>query len=324
VASLQDKIPEGTLLIEYFAGKEALYIFLITKNRYSLRKYDAIHQLNEHISIFKSALISEQSDEDSIYTSFNTSAFEIYKATLGQELRTFADNESINRISIIPDGSLSYIPFELLTSSPVNGKRTNYRVLPYLAKRYAISYGQSASLLFKENSMENFSDSENRLIAFAPTYDNKLASFRQEKTLSKLKWNQPEVESINKQFDGVSFKGTNATESNFKQMVKKYEIVHLAMHGFVDKNNPTNSGLIFSRMSSQDTLAEDGYLYAHELYNMDINSKLAVLSACNTGYGKFTKGEGVMSLAHAFSYAGCPSIVMSHWNVDDESTAKLM
>ena len=51
---------------------------------------------------------------------------------------------------------------------------------------------------------------------------------------------------------------------------------------------------------------------------------MAVLSACNTGYGKLIKGEGIMSLARAFSYAGCPSVVMSHWQVDDKSTSELM
>ncbi|MEL7006350.1 MAG: CHAT domain-containing protein, partial [Bacteroidota bacterium] len=69
---------------------------------------------------------------------------------------------------------------------------------------------------------------------------------------------------------------------------------------------------------------EDGMLHTFELFNMNLSAELAVLSACNTGIGKLQKGEGVMSLGRAFSYAGCPSIVMSHWSVDDRSTSELM
>ncbi len=51
---------------------------------------------------------------------------------------------------------------------------------------------------------------------------------------------------------------------------------------------------------------------------------MVVLSACNTGYGKIQKGEGVRSLGYAFAYAGVPSVVISHWQVDDKSTSLLM
>jgi CHAT domain-containing protein len=82
------------------------------------------------------------------------------------------------------------------------------------------------------------------------------------------------------------------------------------------------SRLAFS-MNSKDSV-EDNFLHAFELYNMRLPADLVVLSACETGYGKFESGEGIMSLAHAFTYAGCPSIVMSHWVADDKATAELM
>ena len=70
--------------------------------------------------------------------------------------------------------------------------------------------------------------------------------------------------------------------------------------------------------------SEDGKLHAYELFAMDLPAQMAVLSACNTGLGNLRRGEGMMSLAQAFTYAGCPSVVMSHWPVDDKSTADLM
>ena len=70
--------------------------------------------------------------------------------------------------------------------------------------------------------------------------------------------------------------------------------------------------------------AEDGFLNLFELYNLELESELVVLSSCNTGYGKIVNGEGIMSMARGFIYAGCPSIVMSLWPVDDRSTSVLM
>ena len=67
---------------------------------------------------------------------------------------------------------------------------------------------------------------------------------------------------------------------------------------------------------------EDNFLHVYELYNMKLPIDMAVLSACNTGFGKLETGEGFMSLGRAFAYAGCPSVVMSHWKVDDQATAQ--
>ena len=73
------------------------------------------------------------------------------------------------------------------------------------------------------------------------------------------------------------------------------------------------SRLAFSKPMKNTT--EDGWLNTSEIYNMQLNARMAVLSACNTGSGKLQKGEGVMSLARGFLYAGCPSIIMTLWEV---------
>jgi CHAT domain-containing protein len=112
-----------------------------------------------------------------------------------------------------------------------------------------------------------------------------------------------------------------ANENWFKKNAQNYNILHLAMHALIDDEDPLRSKLLFSQTNDS---TEDGFLNAYELYNMKINADLVVLSACNTGYGKLVKGEGVMSLSRAFMYAGCPSIVMSLWKAEDKSTASIM
>ena len=97
--------------------------------------------------------------------------------------------------------------------------------------------------------------------------------------------------------------------------------LHLAMHALTEDAHPLQSKLIFSQ--TNDTL-EDNFLNVYEIYGLDLNAELAVLSACNTGYGTLVRGEGPASLAQAFAYAGCPSVVMSKWRADDAASSTLM
>ncbi len=112
-----------------------------------------------------------------------------------------------------------------------------------------------------------------------------------------------------------------ATEANFKANSGDYDVLHLAMHTIIDDENPMYSKLVFTQNS--DSL-QDGLLNTHEIYNMNFNARMVVLSACNTGDGKLLKGEGVMSLARGFFYAGCPSVIMTLWTVEDKTGSNLM
>ena len=115
--------------------------------------------------------------------------------------------------------------------------------------------------------------------------------------------------------------GEDATEHRFKTEAPDYTVLHLALHGESDTNSFYNSRLIFKQAS--DT-TNDGSLYMYELLKLKLNANLAVLSACESGVGKLSKGEGVYSIARGFIQAGCPSVVMSLWKVNDAATAQLM
>jgi CHAT domain-containing protein len=112
-----------------------------------------------------------------------------------------------------------------------------------------------------------------------------------------------------------------ATEANFKKYASDYGILHFAMHAIINDEDPLASKLIFTL--NGDSL-EDGFLNTYEIYNLNLNADLAVLSACKTGVGKLSKGEGIMSLARGFLYAGVPGIVMTLWEVEDISSAIIM
>ena len=175
----------------------------------------------------------------------------------------------------------------------------------------------------------NHTHPKNKYLGVAPTYGDvfdrpssqvALASFRDE--ITELKYNVEEIHETASLFDGDEQLGEFASESNFKKIAPNYNILHLAMHALIDNDDPMNSKLVFDQ-GANDTI-EDGFLHTFELLNMELNPQLVVLSACNTGIGKNINGEGVMSLAYGFAYAGSPSVVMSHWSVDDQSTSILM
>ncbi|MFK7926386.1 MAG: CHAT domain-containing protein, partial [Bacteroidia bacterium] len=91
-------------------------------------------------------------------------------------------------------------------------------------------------------------------------------------------------------------------------------VLHFSMHALVDDQEPLNSRLAFSPTEAH------GDLMLYEIYQLPIESQLTVLSACNTGQGPLFANEGIVSLARAFRYAGCPSVLASLWLVDEKAS----
>jgi CHAT domain-containing protein/Tfp pilus assembly protein PilF len=105
--------------------------------------------------------------------------------------------------------------------------------------------------------------------------------------------------------------------------LSQYRIVHFATHGLLNSARPELSGLVFSLLDREGK-PQDGFLRLHEIYNLQLNADLVVLSACESGLGKEIKGEGLIGLTRGFMYAGAPRVVASLWTVDDYATAELM
>ncbi len=254
------------------------------------------------------------------YKGYVKSAHNLYSTLLG------SDNEVIEgkKLIVVPDDKLSYIPFDAMLSQESDTTRLNFRKLPYLVKDYPISYTYSATLLF--NYFENEKEAKKDVLAFAPIYNNgnMLGSETENERdqLMPIPAVDQEVKSIEDFVSADVFKDSMAQEKVFKNLASEYDILHLAMHTIINDTLPMFSKLAFSSPNKGDF--EDGWLNTNEIYTMDLKARMAVLSACNTGSGKLQKGEGVMSLARGFLYAGCPSIVMTLWEVEDESGATIM
>ena len=142
--------------------------------------------------------------------------------------------------------------------------------------------------------------------------------------LAKLANSESEVKAIGKALsrsENSILTGDEATEENLKANAEEYSIIHLATHFLINDSQPLYSKIV---LAQRDKEKEDGYLQTYEVFNMNLNADLVVLSACNTGLGKLRKGEGVIGVSRAFLYAGVPSMLASLWSVDDQSTSIIM
>ena len=201
---------------------------------------------------------------------------------------------SRKNIIVVPDNVLSYVPFEILTDEEER----------HLIEDYFISYTGSAGIFLElKNEFFDYGYEEN-WAGFAPVYENDLG----------LPSNEDEVRRIAERCKGDSFLGEEASRQNFLGSIQKYGVLHLAMHATIDNINPKYNKLLFS----------DGELSSAEIYLSEMRARLAVLSACNTGFGKLEAGEGGMSMARAFHFSGVPSVVMSLWKVPDRETKIIM
>ncbi|MGH1388055.1 CHAT domain-containing protein [Kordia sp.] len=324
IEKIQELLKKEESLVEYFVGENDIFIFIITKNTHKIVKVAKDFPLKNWIEQLRNGIYNywsmsnASSDEDlkKYNQLYKDMAFKLY-----QKLVQPIESEITHKVIIIPDGELHFIPFDaLLTADSKEISAT--KNLPYLIKKYQISYNYSATL-YNQLKQKESSNSTNDVLAFAPKFTNgetvETIAMRRN-GLGNLKYNTVEVDAIDNLFDTNVFKDSSATKSNFISNAKNHKIIHLSTHA---KSNDTYGDYSFIAFSKNDPLQKNK-LYVRELYNLDLDADMVVLSACETGIGELKKGEGVISLARAFTYAGARSTITSLWNVNDAQTTKLM
>ena len=324
LSELQKNISNNETIIEYHLSDSVLYTFLIDKKDLFLYKTkldsNFFRNLNQIFECLSNNNFSYHGYSD--FNQFQNISNELYQVLFGAIRDKILDKNLI----IIPDGLLSYLPFEVLTSRNLKFNRINYKELPYLLYQNAISYAYSVNYIFWERTKKR---AIKNVATFAPSYNNIDSVFDSEfvirqqyrEKLFPLKGIKTEANIIADLISGDKFIDEKATESNFKKLASDYDILHLAMHTILDDINPMYSKMAFYQKADS---FNDGFLNTYELYNTKLNSRLTVLSSCNSGVGRLRRGEGVISLARGFIYAGCPSIVMTLWAVEDNSGLQLM
>lgn len=329
--SIAEQLPQGQAMIEYYLGDSTLFVVCFADRQYQFFSQPRSPELDQALQTIRSSITDRSAymqNPDRADKIYREAAYLLYQQLLEKPLAMVPD--AVNTLLLIPDGTLGHIPFEILLDQLPEGN--DYRNWPYLLQKYRVSYAYSGTLLL-EQARQSKNPAPKFFAGFAARYPADAYALEDSMSLGyplisqlrsgglPLPGARKEVEAITDIMEGDAFLGNRSSESQFKRVANEYAILHLAMHALTEDENPLYSRLLFTPGADAEN---DGFLHAAELYNMDLNAQLAVLSACNTGFGKLLQGEGLMSLSLAFSYAGCPSLVMSLWRVPDQATSAIM
>ena len=221
--------------------------------------------------------------------------------------------QNITTVCIVPDGVLWTLPFQALTTKHGH----------YLVEQYALYYAPSLSVLHEMNDRSRQTITNGSLIAFGNPVIGRDEKLNQDLCpLPEAETEVAEVATAVRSKVKKVFVGREADEKSFKALAPAYATIHLATHGVLDNRDPLYSHLLLTK--TEGDVENDGSLEAREIMNMQLNADLAVLSACETGNGRISPGEGVIGMSWAFFVAGTRSMVVSQWRVNSASTSQLM
>lgn len=326
-------LEEGQGLLEFVVGDSSLFIFLVTRDNYQVKQLRKDFPLEAWVDSLRHSIYENPDDDESVNRYIHFARL-LYDTLLGPVAAGLP-----NRLVIIPDGVLSYLPFEaLLTKAPED--TLMMQAFPYLLKEKQISYCYSATLLREMKEKDYSQIPREELLAVAPFYDGSLDGLdayypgtpsdddntkpggeEEEKLYKPLKSSGEEVYELRKLWGGGdAYFGEDATEALFDSLAGSYRLLHLSTHGIADERVGDFSYLVFHVINDGK---ENELLYVRDIYNLRLQADMAVLSACQTNLGQLRRGEGVISLARAFAYAGSRSIVTTLWNVKDRATKQL-
>lgn len=329
-SDIQSLLDKHTALLQYVISDSLVHIFLVDKQEVRWeRSLISRSKLKEQISILHNSLstYTPMTQEEHAYQNYTQTAHWFYQHLIAPVLQ---NKPNICNLIVVSDGELGHLPFEVFLKTSASKTFIDYHNLDYLVNHYNISYNHSAAL-WRENKEAPTPMNNGQILAVAANYNIRLSSKTANtrlpsnqllrKGLPPLPSARKEVETLQKQYRGFFAFDSIASEKIVKEKASEYAILHFAVHGILDNKRPVLSSLAFTE--DNDSI-ESNFWQAHEISKMQLNANLVVLSACQTGYGKFEKGNGVASLARAFMYAGASALIVSLWQVNDYITSEIM
>jgi CHAT domain-containing protein len=296
--TVHSKLSKDQLIVEYKEVLDAFYAVALTDREIAFVKIPKGTAMDSTLGAFLQALRTppEIKTFDAEKRKFTLRAHQLYEQLL-QPFETLMSN--VRFLQVIPDGVLYDFPFYVLL--PRVEKGAGYATFQYLGNQLCLSKALSLRLLLQHREQADFRNTG--VLAFG--------SSNQELGLRNV---EAELLSIKKYFPVKEYTENFCSSATFVREAADYPILHLALHGKQDSVNYHRSLLLFSK---GDTL------FAYSLYGLKLNNPLVMLSACESGVGKNREGEGVFSMARAFSMAGASALYVNMWEVPDKSAADL-
>ncbi len=322
-------LDKETALIEFVLGENRSYVWILQAGKLNAINLPPRKELESLVTAFHAASTAKVNSTTAAaaISKLKTQSQPLYE-TLFQPLEPHLTG--VRKLIVVPDGALSYLPFETLVSKSNRGAST------FLLERFAISYAPSASALVALRNFKTIPSQTKGFIAFGdPVYtrpEPEIATPARERGFDfrQLPYTRTEVNEIAALFPTTERRvllGADAEEAKVKtEPLNQYRYVHFATHALVNEEYPARSAIMLSAPAGDETTdkKEDGALQMAEVMRLKLSADLITLSACRTGLGRLLHGEGIIGLTRSFLYAGAESVVVSLWNVNDIATASLM
>jgi CHAT domain-containing protein len=330
-------------LVDYYVADQATYAFVVTSSSLNLQQTPVgREELRKKVqSLLNPFYRLGKGELDLARIEFDLkAAHELYK-------QLFASLEPkigrARKVLVVPDDVLYYLPIEILVDhvpdklKPEKTLFGEYRDIGFLVKRFSLSYLTAASRLLPTEESPPPRGKDFLLLAMAnpsakpesltsgseDPLTRQLGPGASSRAFAPLPTATAEIEKISRNFPGRAValvSGEKATETCYKELAAKYEILHLATHAMATDRQPLYSTLI---LAPDAPTHEDGFLQAYEVLRYPLRARLVVLSACETAMGPLGRGEGLVGLVSAFQQAGARSVLATQWTIG-ETTADLM
>jgi CHAT domain-containing protein len=352
VAEFQQNIlDENTLLLEFSFGTNESYLWIVDKTQVASFVLPPREQIESSIQTLRGLLKerelkTDESIEDyqqrigAAEIRYQSEAADLSRQLFGQAAGKLAGK----RLIIVPDGALHYFPVAALPLPDSAGgepilltNETIYepsaQTLMVLAKSRRAAAPVKNLLVFSDpifTSDDVRFSAENKPVEKPATETAPTDKFRFAESLNnlpRLAASKHESETITATVGAANtenYSGFAATREKLLSLkTDDYKILHFATHGLTDEQRPELSGIVLSRFDEQGQKLNE-FFRIQDIYGLNLNADLVVLSACATGVGKQLKGEGLMSLNNAFLQTGSKSVLASLWKVEDGATLELM
>jgi len=308
---IQERMADQAQILQYGVLNDKVLIWVISKEKFSaVEKRISQRELEKRVIDYIRAVGAPTDTREDV----ESSAKGLFE-TLIKPAESLLDRNK--PVYLVPDKFLNSLPFGTLIS-PASGR--------FLVEDYLLEVSPSSSLfvILSEIASKKEGTSDERLLSVGnPRFDR-----NDFPALSDLPSASREAEQVAACYGSMRLlTGANATHRQVNNEMLNSEIIHLALHSLADERSPMHSKLVLAKDSTASSGRQDsdGSLQAYEIYRLKLpRTRLAVLSACQTGVERYYGGEGMISLARPFLAAGVPLVVVSLWPVDSDSTAELM
>jgi CHAT domain-containing protein len=317
---------ERAAILEYALGERRSHLWVITGTHTRMIRLPPRSVIEQAVSAYRQTIVRRP--EGPGFDAYRKQSLLLYELLLRPALAFIG---SPQRLIIAPDGPLYYLPFETLLITEDH----------YLIEDHVIAYTPSVSVLsaLKPDNQPSRPRTHDLLAYGDPLFSTATDDLNAHSTANVVRAiyqaggiqfpplpnTRVEVEAVASLFPvnrRKSYLGVQASETSVKrEKLTAYRTLHFATHAVIDEKAPTRSGIVLSLVKTGE---EDGILRMNEIFNLELNADLVVLSACQTGLGKVIRGEGMVGLTRAFLYAGSPRAVVSLWEVNDLTAPEIM